>query len=86
MMLVIDPDACIDCGVCEPECPAGAIVPETTPEGGRWLEMNARFAAIWPEITVAVEPLETAELLLKEKGKYERYMEDILSNDETRRD
>ena len=24
-MLVIDPDQCIDCGVCEPECPIDAI-------------------------------------------------------------
>ena len=29
-MLVINPDECIDCGVCEPECPIGAIVPDTT--------------------------------------------------------
>ena len=29
-MLVIDPDECIDCGVCEPECPVDAIVPDTT--------------------------------------------------------
>ena len=31
-MLVIDPDECIDCGVCEPECPVEAIVPDTTYE------------------------------------------------------
>ena len=29
--LVINPDECIDCGVCEPECPAGAIIPDTSP-------------------------------------------------------
>ena len=27
-MLVIDPDECIDCGACEPECPVSAIFPE----------------------------------------------------------
>ena len=27
-MLVIDPDECIDCGACEPECPVNAIFPE----------------------------------------------------------
>eukprot|EP01035_Chromulina_nebulosa_P006172 gene6172-8351_t len=30
-MLVIHPDECIDCGVCEPECPADAIKPDTVP-------------------------------------------------------
>ena len=30
-MLVIHPDECIDCGVCEPECPADAIKPDTDP-------------------------------------------------------
>ena len=31
-MLVIHPDECIDCGVCEPECPVDAIKPDTEPE------------------------------------------------------
>jgi ferredoxin len=30
-MLVIHPDECIDCGVCEPECPVDAIKPDTEP-------------------------------------------------------
>ena len=40
-MVVINPNECIDCGVCEPECPAEAILPDT--EGGleKWLELNA---------------------------------------------
>jgi ferredoxin len=28
-MLVIHPDECIDCGICEPECPVDAIKPDT---------------------------------------------------------
>ena len=33
-MLYIDPDECIDCGACEPECPVNAIFPEeSTPHG-----------------------------------------------------
>ena len=32
-MLVIHPDECIDCGVCEPECPVDAIKPDTEPQG-----------------------------------------------------
>jgi len=50
-MLVIHPDECIDCGVCEPECPAEAILPDTEPDLDEWLEINARFAAEWPNIT-----------------------------------
>ena len=50
-MLVINPNECIDCGVCEPECPAEAILPDT--EGGleQWLELNTSFSAQWPNIT-----------------------------------
>lgn len=49
--LVIHPDECIDCGVCEPECPAEAIVPDTEPNTEKWLEINTKFAEIWPVIT-----------------------------------
>jgi ferredoxin len=50
-MLVINPNECIDCGVCEPECPAEAILPDT--EGGleKWLELNNNFSSQWPNIT-----------------------------------
>ena len=51
-MLVIHPDECIDCGVCEPECPAEAIFPDTEPGLERWLTLNAEYASIWPNITV----------------------------------
>src|SRR6266851_3649317 len=49
-MLVIHPDECIDCGVCEPECPVEAI-----------LKLNADFAKIWPNITTKKEPPEDAK-------------------------
>src|SRR5690606_32469666 len=39
-MLVIHPDECIDCGVCEPECPADAIKPDTEPGLEKWLQIN----------------------------------------------
>ena len=39
-MLVINPDECIDCGVCEPECPPKAIVPDTEKGMEQWLEVN----------------------------------------------
>ena len=50
-MLVIHPDECIDCGVCEPECPAEAIKPDTEPGLDKWLKLNADYAKIWPNIT-----------------------------------
>ena len=45
-MLVIHPDECIDCGVCEPECPADAIKPDTEPGLEKWLEVNTEYAEI----------------------------------------
>ena len=50
-MLVIHPDECIDCGVCEPECPADAIKPDTEPGLEKWLEVNTEYAKSWPNIT-----------------------------------
>jgi ferredoxin len=50
-MLVIHPDECIDCGVCEPECPVDAIKPDTEPGAEKWLSLNAEYARTWPNIT-----------------------------------
>ncbi len=49
-MLVIHPDECIDCGVCEPECPANAIKPDTEKGLEKWLKLNADMAKTWPNI------------------------------------
>ncbi len=49
-MLVIHPDECIDCGVCEPECPVEAIVPESE-NVLEWVERNREYAMQWPNIT-----------------------------------
>ena len=54
-MLVIHPDECIDCGVCEPECPAEAIKPDTEPGLEKWLTLNADFSKVWPNITTKKE-------------------------------
>ena len=51
-MLVIHPDECIDCGVCEPECPAEAIKPDAEPGLEQWLKLNADMAKSWPNITI----------------------------------
>ena len=54
-MLVINPSECIDCGVCEPECPAEAILPDTEKGLETFLELNATYSASWPNITQSRE-------------------------------
>ena len=51
--LVIHPDECIDCALCEPECPVNAIVSQDdlTDANKQFLEINAERAAVWPNIT-----------------------------------
>jgi ferredoxin len=57
-MLVIDPTECIDCALCEPECPVKAIYSEDElPEGQRsFLKLNAELAKQWPPITQQKAP------------------------------
>jgi ferredoxin len=52
--LVIHPDECIDCALCEPECPVQAIMSEDdlTPEQKKFQELNAELSQKWPNITV----------------------------------
>jgi ferredoxin len=71
--LVIAPDECIDCGVCEPECPVDAIKPDTEPGLEWWVEMNRDFSEKWPNITVKKPSPEEAEKYAEETGKYEKY-------------
>ena len=54
-MLVIHPDECIDCGVCEPECPSEAILPDTEPGAQKWLELNRVYSEQWPNIATKGE-------------------------------
>ena len=51
--MVIHPDECIDCALCEPECPADAIFSEDElPEGQEvFMDLNAELAEVWPVIT-----------------------------------
>ncbi len=61
--LVIHPDECIDCGLCEPECPAEAILHEDdlSPEQDKFYQLNAELAETWPNITERKAPLPEAE-------------------------
>ena len=49
-MLVIHHDECIDCGVCEPECPVDAIKADSDPDAEKWVEVNKEYSAKWPNI------------------------------------
>lgn len=68
-MLVIHPDECIDCGVCEPECPADAIRPDTEPNMDDWVTFNRKYSEMWPVIITKKDPLPDAEARDGEKGK-----------------
>ena len=72
-MLVIHPDECIDCGVCEPECPADAIKPDTEPGLEKWLEVNTEYAKSWPNITQKKESPPDAKDFEGMEGKFEKY-------------
>ena len=72
-MLVINPSECIDCGVCEPECPAEAIQPDTDNGLEPWLELNARYADQWPNITVKGTAPADADAMNGVEGKHGKF-------------
>ncbi len=69
-MLVINPDECIDCGVCEPECPAEAIIPDNNPEAAKWLELNREYGTKWPNITRKKDAPPDADEWKGKSGKF----------------
>lgn len=71
--LVINPDECIDCALCEPECPVDAIFSEDElPEKEHvFLELNAELSMVWPNITERKDPLPDAEEWAEVKDKLE---------------
>jgi ferredoxin len=68
-MLVINPETCIDCGVCVPECPVKAILPDTDPEGEKWVEFNKKYSKIWPIIDKKIPPHNQHQESLETKNK-----------------
>ncbi len=75
-MLVINPDECIDCGVCEPECPAEAIKADTgnVPDLAKWLKINAEFSrGAWANITHKKPAPDDAKEFDGVKNKYEQF-------------
>lgn len=71
--LVINPDECIDCGVCEPECPAEAIVPDTASGVEKWMELNKEYSAKWPNVTRKKDHAPDAHDYKGMTGKFEKF-------------
>ncbi len=75
--LVINPDECIDCGACVPECPVEAIFSEDDlPEKwAEYLEINAKLSQNWPVITSKQDPMDTAEEFREVEEKRDKLSE-----------
>ena len=58
-MLYIDPESCIDCGACQPECPTGAIFyeEEVPPDDRDFIALNAEMSQTCPQIVQKLSPL-----------------------------
>ena len=69
--LVIDPDECIDCGLCVPECPIDAIYAddELPPDQIDFIEINLKLSEVYENITEGKEPLTDAEKYKDIKNK-----------------
>lgn len=97
-MLVIDPDQCIDCGVCIPECPIDAIV---TDDGVKdildrtddlltkeqkmlklFYNLNVEYAKKWPNITAKKKEMETAEEYKNKQDKLDHFVENLQDQEE----
>jgi len=74
-MLVIHPDECIDCGVCESECPEDAIIPGSDINAPRWLPLNTEFSRKWPNIRERKKPPVDAKAFHGVEDKFERYFD-----------
>lgn len=84
-MLVINPDECIDCGVCEPECPAGAISSDMAAGSAdlqKWLAINREYAAKWPKITRKKPPLDAAAEYDGMPDKHSKFFAENLKTEE----
>ena len=72
-MLVINPDECIDCGVCEPECPINAIEPDTNDGAEKLVLINKKLSETWPVITKKRDPLPDSEKFKDMENKLDKY-------------
>ncbi|TAL40064.1 MAG: ferredoxin family protein [Alphaproteobacteria bacterium] len=81
-MLVINPDECIDCGVCIPECPIDAIVTDMDERAEPYLELNRQFSTgPWPNITKKKPAPPDADDFKDKKGKMDFFSPEPGSGD-----
>jgi len=75
--LAINPNECIDCGVCVPECPVDAIVADNdvNTDINQWREINTRLSSKWPVITKKKAALPDADQWNGVEGKL-KYLEE----------
>ena len=71
--IVIHPDECIDCGVCEPECPVDAIQADTDDGAEEWVVLNREMSEIWPNIIEKKDPPEDADDFVDVKDKFKQF-------------
>jgi ferredoxin len=78
LCLVIDPATCIDCALCETECPVSAIKQESdlNEEQQQMIEFNRKFAERWPVINVKKDPLPDADKWKDVKNKLQYVKQD----------
>jgi ferredoxin len=60
--------------VCEPQCPAKAIRPDTEPNLESWLALNAEYAPLWPNITAKKDPPGDADEWLDRPEKLDQFI------------
>ena len=77
--IIINPDECIDCALCEPECPAQAIVSEDelSNEHKKFKILNKEYAEKWPVINKRKQSTFDTDYWLKQKDKFQ-YLEEYL--------
>jgi ferredoxin len=80
-MLVINPDECIDCGVCVPECPVDAIISDSEDPEQKWYHVNLEYSNKWPVITEKKDPLPEAEEYANITDKYDKHFSDKSGGD-----
>lgn len=73
--LAINPDECIDCGVCEAECGPGAISPDSAlgDKKDKWYDINLKYSLIWPNITKKGKKPSDADMWDGIPNKYEEH-------------
>lgn len=73
-MLVISPLECVDCGCCIEQCPIDAITFDTDPAAKPWIELNATYSKLWPNVSYdGGQTPDDAEKFRAVGGKFEAY-------------